>query len=480
MEPIRIVSLVTTLLIRLRTYLRILRITPFDETTEQGQRDERYRRAFLSSFTMIIGRAISLSSSVLTVYFIAPSLGAERFGVLNTVIAFFAIGTILDFGIPAALVNRIAYARLVDKLYLARVTSSAIIIIFAVGIFASLLCFFIALFIPWSVALNSQSLDLIAEARITTLLASPILCIQLVNAGLSNILMGLQRGFITNILMAVVNLSSVVSIILATHYLPHPLGYFWAMQGLALFVPVILIVYFGMNGYLDWPRQIHQINIELIEIWRISRPFFFMNIIIVISLNLDVLLASAFLNPESVSQLVMVQRFFQVFIGISSVMALPLWAAYADAFVKNDILFIRFTVIRSIFLSLFLIIICFPVTIYFSDQIFTLWTRGEVIPEFSLVCIVAASASIGILQTTFSYYLNGCGIMRPQLIANLIYAIISVILKFLLVQLYGIEGIVAGGFFASVISNSVSYGILFYRQTFSWLWPKSTAQDKAG
>lgn len=446
-----------------RSYQRFLRLSAFDQSTEQGIRDERYRRAFLTSAAMLINRGFSLIAGLFTVYIAISGLGAERFGALNTLIMLLSVIGILNLGIPSAFVNRIAQASAEDDAALPLCIATNLLILFIVAICASLFCFILFYFMPWQIMLKSGDQSLITEAKWTSLAVVPIFFLQIIHSGLSNIFLGLQRGFLTNAIAVLVSILTLGTVILAMHYASNLAGFLWATQGVSALSSLALLFYIVRIYTFDWARAWQAFSSEFRKTWAFGRSFLSINILIVLSSNLDVFLASTLLSPKALSELVTVQRLFQVFLGFGAVMFLPLWASYADAVARRDYHFVRLTLIRSMYASLIFVSFAFPITIYFYADIFSIWTNGKIIPDTRLVILVGFSAASTIFIEAFNIYLNGCGILRPQIKANILFAFLAFTLKSVFAFGYGIEGIVIAGIIAYNGAYLLCY-LIFYRR----------------
>jgi Na+-driven multidrug efflux pump len=184
---------------------------------------------------------------------------------------------------------------------------------------------------------------------------------------------------------------------------------------------------------------------------------------------LDVFLASTLLDPHSVAELVIVQRLFLIYVGLTSILMTPLWASYADAMVNNDHVFIRKTLFRSLYLAGILILVSLLPSFMFSEKIFFYWSQGTFSPDKYLVFLVAVSAAITMINCAFNYYLNGCGIMRPQVVANIISGLLMIIAKIGFCFAFGLYGIVLAGILSMIVANSLTYGLIYRRETFRWV-----------
>lgn len=88
----------------------ILRLKPFDSSTEEGRSLERYRRIGLTTVSGFTVRLLSMVISLVTVPLILGALGKERFGLWSTITTVTAWVALFDLGLSNGLVNRLAKA----------------------------------------------------------------------------------------------------------------------------------------------------------------------------------------------------------------------------------------------------------------------------------------------------------------------------------------------------------------------------------
>src|SRR5208283_4384594 len=77
----------------------LLRLKPFDTSTEQGRSRERYRRAALTTLTSVLARVITVSTSLITVRLTIRYLGTERYGLWMTITSVVSFLIFADLGI---------------------------------------------------------------------------------------------------------------------------------------------------------------------------------------------------------------------------------------------------------------------------------------------------------------------------------------------------------------------------------------------
>lgn len=88
----------------------VLRLKPFDSSTEEGRSLERYRRIGLTTVSGFAVRLGSMVISLVMVPLLLGALGKERFGLWSTITTITAWVALFDLGLSSGLVNRLAKA----------------------------------------------------------------------------------------------------------------------------------------------------------------------------------------------------------------------------------------------------------------------------------------------------------------------------------------------------------------------------------
>lgn len=86
----------------------LMRLQPFDTSTQQGRSRERYRRAALTALASVAARAVTIVTSLLTVRLTIRYLGAERYGLWMTATSVVSLLMFADFGIGNGLMTNIS------------------------------------------------------------------------------------------------------------------------------------------------------------------------------------------------------------------------------------------------------------------------------------------------------------------------------------------------------------------------------------
>jgi len=98
-----------------------------------------------------------------------------------------------------------------------------------------------------------------------------------------------------------------------------------------------------------------------------------------------------------------------------------------------------------------------------SQPLIEWWTKNTIAVPMSLVLVFAVWTLCESLGNALAMMLNGCGIVREQVIAVVALTVIALPTKLMLVNLFGIEAMIAGYIFLYCGVILVFYGIVFRR-----------------
>ena len=101
---------------------------------------------------------------------------------------------------------------------------------------------------------------------------------------------------------------------------------------------------------------------------------------------------------------------------------MPFWNATTDSYSRGDIEWIR-RASRKMNLMMLLIVAGLILMLLLSDFVYKIWMKGVEVP-ISLSMGMAAYQMILILSMRYSYFLNGIGILRIQLVFTILATII--------------------------------------------------------
>lgn len=167
-------------------------------------------------------------------------------------------------------------------------------------------------------------------------------------------------------------------------------------------------------------------RIDLVkELFLIGIKFFTLQmcgLLIMQSMNF---LISKFFTPAMVTPYQIAYRYFSILLLIFSIITTPYWSATTDAWAKGDITWIKDAMKRT--KKAFVIALLGLITmILFSSVFYRVWVGDMVNVPISITISVAIYIIIYIDIMVYSYFLNGIGALRMQLIVSIISSVVYI------------------------------------------------------
>jgi O-antigen/teichoic acid export membrane protein len=117
-----------------------------------------------------------------------------------------------------------------------------------------------------------------------------------------------------------------------------------------------------------------------------------------------------------------------------TVICMPFWNATTDAYARGDLEWIR-RATRKLRLMTIGIMLGLIVMVLASDWVYTIWIGNDHSVNFQMSIAVAVYIFILIYSMRYSYFINGIGKLRLQLIFSTMAAILFIPLAYLVVRL---------------------------------------------
>jgi O-antigen/teichoic acid export membrane protein len=129
----------------------------------------------------------------------------------------------------------------------------------------------------------------------------------------------------------------------------------------------------------------------------------------------------------------------------------PFWSASTEAYLKNDIAWIKNSIKKYNLLNIFLLVLG-VIMLIFAKEIYNLWLgKGKVSIPFSLSLWGFIFFNISIFGAKYVYFLNGISALRIQFYASIFSPILYIVVALLLIKYYHMG--VYALFIASIIGN---------------------------
>lgn len=448
---------------RIRDTGRYLRLTPFEQETPEGRASERYRRAALSAVADVGAKAGGMGLMLLGVGLTIPYLGAERFGVWATIASLTAMLSLLDLGMGNALINRVAGASASgDGVALTRTASGGLAALVVLGGAVGLLLTWLAAVAPWEMIIKLGDPANLAETRQAAMVFAALFGCNIAATGVRSIFIGLQRAFEAHLALAMAYGVAMIAL--------------WYGARAEVDVPTLLLLTFGIQllsavalgllamfrGVIGWPSQRALVD-EGRGLLRTGSLFFVLQIGVMVGWGADSIMIAHIRGAGDVADFSVVQRLFQFVAMPLLVLSAPLWSAYADAMIRQEFAFVRRTLRLSLLVNLIVGSVGVLVIAFAAPVIIPAWTRGTIDVSRDLVVIFGVLTLVQGLGSALGAFLNGAGIIKPQIIAVGLFVVLALPAKWLALSNLGLPAFVLASVVAYLVTHLAVYLTLLAR-----------------
>lgn len=438
------------------------------EGCEQTRASERHHRVRLSMLANLASKGTGLFVLILGVSQTIGYLGAERFGAWMTLASLTALLAFLDLGIANALVNRVAAASVRTRAELGQAISGGLGLLALIGLAISLVLSGVALLLPWDALIKVADPAITSEVRQAAVLMAWLFGFSLLSTGFQRVFFGLQATHLPYLLSTLTNLLVLVLLWQATQHQAGIVELLLVTFGVQVLMPLLLLLWLVSERLLlplrQWWPAIVDSRHALLQTGMI---FLVLQIGSMLFFGLDSLILSSSQGAAATSEYAVVQRLFMFIMIPLMTFNAPYWGAYAEAAARGDHEFVRRTLRRNLGLTLLASALGALMLVLTGHWAIATWTHG-VVQTSTLVLLLFGLLTIADTSgNALAMFLNGSGIMKPQLGSVIILCAIALPAKFMLVDNYGVAGIVGASLVSYVLSVHVYYGIFLRRRLFA-------------
>lgn len=252
---------------------------------------------------------------------------------------------------------------------------------------------------------------------------------------IGNFYMGMQLPAVSNMLIAAGQTLALIGTFAVYKSGSHSLLHIALVN---TFAP--LLVYLMAYPYTFWYKYTHlrpSIRLaslkEAKEVITMGIQFFVIQVSGVILFMTSNILISNLFTPSMVTPYQITYRYFSILLVMFTVICMPFWNATTDAYERGDMEWIR-NATRKLRLMTIGILMCFVVMILLSNFVYSVWIGDEVTIDIKMSMAMAVYIFILIYSMRYSYFINGIGRLRLQLILSASAAILFIPLAWLVVQ----------------------------------------------
>jgi O-antigen/teichoic acid export membrane protein len=412
----------------------------FRAQRERGK--ERYRRAALSGAASLIQRGLTILISLVSVPLTIHYLGSERYGVWLTISSLLVWLALTDFGLAGtALINVLSDAHgRDDKRAAQQYVSSAIWSLTAISAALGIITFLCFHFVSWpeifrTTSIPPNELALASGLTLTFFLISLPLSIQYA------VYSAYQDGALSNACGIAMNISSLVALVVVTHFSGGLPQLVMALSGTRM------IIGFGNTIYI-FKRYPWLLPLPSAVRWQCIRKLLNLGSKYLLSQvgafgigQSQPLIITQILGPAAVVPFVVSHRLITLPMEAVYLSSAPLVPAFGEAKAKADWEWIhtayRRTTLMSIVLGIPLVVILGCI----AQPVIRLWAGSAAVPGWMLVVGLVLYNIIGVIFMGTGQLLTGVERLAPLVASTVLCGVCTVGFGILGCASMGVSGV---------------------------------------
>ncbi len=406
----------------------------------------RSRRLLQAVSTGAAARILSSALTLVSLPLAVRYLGAERYGVWATITTTVVWINLLDLGVANTLTNHIsrAYA-FEDKLSAARAITNALLVTISLALVLGLAFVPIWHRIGWTSLFNVSTNVSAWDVRLTVLAAAMLMLLALPANLVGKILAGYQELHFANLaigLGALANLAGLAAGVWLGVSMPALFLMSAGCATLISFTTLLLVVLW----YKPWLRpRISLASFQTAkELMSSGSSFFFIQVAGVVVFSSDNLVVSHYLGAAEVTPYSVTWRFVGMAAILQSLLFPALWPAYAEAYARGDLGWIRRSFSRVMKGTLALNLGAVIALMFLGRTLIRWWAGPAAVPTLYLLGAMGIWAIINGFMNVESCLLAALGRTREQAALSVVAAVVNLSLSIALVRHIGSVGVIAG------------------------------------
>jgi O-antigen/teichoic acid export membrane protein len=407
---------------------------------------EGHRRTILVKKNIVVSFIIKGLNILIGLLFVSLTinyLSITKYGIwitLSSIITWFGF---FDIGLGNGLRNRFAEAIAIGKHDLAKTyVSTTYAILTIIIVFILILFYIINPFLNWANILNSGDAVKPSELNDLAKIVFTFFCLQFVFKLITTILTADQRPAIASFFDFFGKLLSLGVIYILTKTTESSLLLLgWSISVIPVIVLLVANIFFFNGKYKRYRPSIKTIDFtKAKDLFNLGINFFIIQISFILIFQTNNIIISHLFGPEEVTPYNVSYKYFSILSMAFSIIISPFWSAFTEAWLKNELLWIK-TIINKLIKIWFLLLIIGIIMLSFSKLVYKIWIGNNVIIDSTISFLVFISVLIYTWNSIYSNFINGVGKIKLQLYISIINALLNVPLAILLGKLLGIKGV---------------------------------------
>jgi len=404
----------------------------------------------------VIYKAVAVVASYIAVPMMIHYLGQEKFGIWSTLLSIISWIVFFDLGVGHGLRNKITEslaknAREEAALYIA--SGYTLIGLLALGLWIILMA--VSFFIPWQSVFNTNALPE-SDLRLTLQLTASFILFNFWTGLITALLNAVQKSSLLALRQLISNVLVLALIWILSRTTDASLPLLGVAYGVSLILANLLLSGWFFRTYNDLKPRFSIEKKHIRALLGVGSQFLIIQIAMLVIFTTDKLLITQLIGPASVTAYDVVFKLFGVLTFAHGLICFPLWSAYADAYHRGDMTWIRRMFKKQLwfFVALWFFVGAMAL---FAKPIIAVWIGAEIKVADSVVLMMGIFVLMTAWNNMYAMFVNGIGAIKPQLYAMLFGMVINIPLSIFFVRNMdmGVSGIVMGTIFSLLLAAIV-------------------------
>jgi O-antigen/teichoic acid export membrane protein len=394
---------------------------------------KRTTRAYKNIFYSFLIKGVSIVSQFVMVPLTLNYLDKMQYGIWLTIASLVSWFSFFDIGIGNGLRNKLAESLAKKEFFLAKThVSTAYFLVFGIFFVLIVLFWFINPYLNWASILNTPP-ALGRELAKIVLFVFTIFCLRFVLVLIGNILYAYQQPALNNLMNPLGNILSLIVIYILTITTKSSLFLVAVtFSTIPLIVLLAFNIFFFAGRFKDISPGIRFINLKHSkDLLGLGLQFFIIQVAsLVLFTSSNIILAQLF-GPSEVTVYNIAFKYFTVISMIYGIIMTPFWSAFTEAYVKQDLDWIRITIKKMEYVAYGLIAVSLIMFVV-AKPVYSFWIGNSVTIPTSMNLVLCLFVITSLLGSPYNTFINGTGKIRLQLYTAVISILITIPLAIVL------------------------------------------------
>lgn len=405
----------------------------------EGRSQKAVRNILLSLGTKGISIITSLLVVPLTINYVNPA----QYGIWLTLSSIVAWISYFDLGLGNGFRNRFTEAQTKGDVKLAREyvsTTYFTVTCFVIVIFV--LAMIINTHISWDKLLKINVVNETELHRVFIIIAA-FFCLNMVVRLFGNLLTADQKPGLASVINCIGDVCSLAVIFVLTKVSDGSLTSLALYYScITFFVMLVSSIYaFIFTSYRKYAPTPTFVRLKLIKnILSLGVQFFMISISMLVLFQAINIVISREVGPEAVTQYNIAFKYYNILHMIMTIIIVPFWSAFTDAFYKDDFTWMKNTV-KKLEVCWYLEIVLGIIMWFIGPFFFKIWVGDSVSVGVTLSIAMLIYAVVQSIGAIYMNILNGLGKIRIQLIIYCFFAVFAWPILVISCRNFGLPGV---------------------------------------